>query len=155
MRKAHLFNSALWAAHSFSIFHFQFSICKLSHNPKRRADTVHGGGHDASGVSGVSGNVPILMAQTMQTVKEATGIDMGEIVRANSIQAKTDRNINIMTQCEQPENNKEKGGAKAMERAEGGYLIHEKNLNGEEVTHFRPDVTEEEKAIMKGKKAKD
>lgn len=42
-----------------------------------------------------------------------------------------------------------------MERAEGGYLIHEKNLNGEEVTHFRPDVTEEEKAIMKGKKAKD
>lgn len=112
-------------------------------------------GGDASGVSGVSGNVPILMAQTMQTVKEATGIDMGEIVRANSIQAKTDRNINIMTQCEQPENNKEKGGAKAMERVEGGYLIHEKNLNGEEVTHFRPDVTEEEKAIMKDKKAKD
>lgn len=95
------------------------------------------------------------MAQTMQTVKEATGIDMGEIVRANSIQAKTDRNINIMTQCEQPENNKEKGGAKAMERVEGGYLIHEKSLNGEKVTHFRPDVTEEEKAIMKDKKAKD
>lgn len=60
-----------------------------------------------------------------------------------------------MTQCEQPENNKEKGGAKAMERVEGGYLIHEKNLNGEEATHFRPDVTEEEKAIMKDKKAKD
>ena len=37
-----------------------------------------------------------------------------------------------------------------MERVEGGYLIHEKNL-----THFRPDVTEEEKAIMKDKKAKD
>ena len=52
MRKAHLFNSALWAAHSFSIFHFQFSICKLSHNPERCPDTVHGGGHDASGVSG-------------------------------------------------------------------------------------------------------
>lgn len=41
-----------------------------------------------------------------------------------------------------------------MERVEGGYLIHEKNLNGEEVTHFRPDVTEEEKALMKDKKAK-
>ena len=61
----------------------------------------------------------------------------------------------VKTQCEQPENNKEKGGAKAMERVEGGYLIHAKNLNGEEVTHFRPDVTEEEKAIMKDKKAKD
>lgn len=42
-----------------------------------------------------------------------------------------------------------------MERVEGGYLIHEKNLNGEEVTRFRPDVTEEEKALMKDKKAKD
>lgn len=129
-------------------------IAKSVAQPLSSIDKVSIIGGDASGVSGVSGNVPILMAQTMQTVKEATGIDMGEIVRANSIQAKTDRNINIMTQCEQPENNKEKGGAKAMERVEGGYLIHEKSLNGEEVTHFRPDVTEEEKAIMKGKKAK-
>lgn len=130
-------------------------IAKSVAQPLSSIDKVSIIGGDASGVSGVSGNVPILMAQTMQTVKEATGIDMGEIVRANSIQAKTNRNINIMTQCEQPENNKEKGGAKAMERVEGGYLIHEKNLNGEEVTHFRPDVTEEEKAIMKDKKAKD
>lgn len=130
-------------------------IAKSVAQPLSSIDKVSIIGGDASGVSGVSGNVPILMAQTMQTVKEATGIDMGEIVRANSIQAKTDRNINIMTQCEQPENNKEKGGAKAMERVEGGYLIHEKNLNGEEATHFRPDVTEEEKAIMKDKKAKD
>lgn len=130
-------------------------IAKSVAQPLSSIDKVSIIGGDASGVSGVSGNVPILMAQTMQTVKEATGIDMGEIVRANSIQAKTDRNINIMTQCEQPENNKEKGGAKAMERVEGGYLIHEKSLNGEEVTHFRPDVTEEEKAIMKDKKAKD
>lgn len=130
-------------------------IAKSVAQPLSSIDKVSIIGGDASGVSGVSGNVPILMAQTMQTVKEATGIDMGEIVRANSIQAKTDRNINIMTQCEQPENNKEKGGAKAMERVEGGYLIHEKSLNGEKVTHFRPDVTEEEKAIMKGKKAKD
>lgn len=130
-------------------------IAKSVAQPLSSIDKVSIIGGDASGVSGVSGNVPILMAQTMQTVKEATGIDMGEIVRANSIQAKTDRNINIMTQCEQPENNKEKGGAKAMERVEGGYLIHEKSLNGEKVTHFRPDVTEEEKAIMKDKKAKD
>lgn len=35
------------------------------------------------------------MAQTMEAMKEATGIDMKEIVRANSIQAKTDRNINV------------------------------------------------------------
>lgn len=46
-------------------------------------------------MSGVSGNVPVLMAQTLETMKEATGIDMKEIVRANSIQAKTDRNITV------------------------------------------------------------
>ena len=52
-------------------------------------------GGDASGVAGVTGNVPVLMAQTFQTVKEATGIDMSEIVRANSIEAKTTRNVNF------------------------------------------------------------
>ena len=107
------------------------------------------------GTLGATMVVAVSMALASVTVKEATGIDMGEIVRANSIQAKTDRNINIMTQGEQPENSQKEGGDKAMERVEGGYLIHEKNLNGEEVTHFRPDVTEEEKAIMKDKKAKD
>lgn len=130
-------------------------IAKSVAQPLSSIDKVSIIGGDASGVSGVSGNVPILMAQTMQTVKEATGIDMGEIVRANSIQAKTDRNINIMNQGEQPVNSEKEGGVNAMERVEGGYLIHEKSLNGEEVTHFRPDVTEEEKAIMKDKKAKD
>ena len=130
-------------------------IAKSVAQPLSSIDKVSIIGGDASGVSGVSGNVPILMAQTMQTVKEATGIDMGEIVRANSIQAKTDRNINIMNQGEQPVNSEKEGGVNAMERVEGGYLIHEKKLNGEEVTHFRPDVTEEEKAIMKDKKAKD
>lgn len=130
-------------------------VAKSVAQPLSSIDKVSIIGGDASGVSGVSGNVPILMAQTMQTVKEATGIDMGEIVRANSIQAKTDRNINIMNQGEQPVNSEKEGGVNAMERVEGGYLIHEKKLNGEEVTHFRPDMTEEEKAIMKDKKAKD
>lgn len=58
-------------------------------------------GGDASGVSGVSGNVPVLMAQTMEAMKEATGIDMRDIVRANSIEAKTDRNITIKTEDEE------------------------------------------------------
>ena len=39
--------------------------------------------------------LPVLMAQTFQTIKETTGIDMNEIVRANSLEAKTDRNVNI------------------------------------------------------------
>lgn len=67
-------------------------IAKNVAQPLSAIDKVSIIGGDASGVSG---NVPVLMAQTMQTVKEATGIDMADIVRANSINAKTDRNINI------------------------------------------------------------
>lgn len=70
-------------------------IAKNVAQPLSAIDKVSIIGGDASGVSGVSGNVPVLMAQTMQTVKEATGIDMADIVRANSIQAKTDRNVNL------------------------------------------------------------
>ena len=37
----------------------------------------------------------------MEAMKEATGIDMRDIVRANSIEAKTDRNITIKTEDEE------------------------------------------------------
>ena len=70
-------------------------IAKSVAQPLASIDKVSIIGGDASGVSGVSGNVPVLMAQTLETMKEATGIDMKEIVRANSIQAKTDRNITV------------------------------------------------------------
>ena len=70
-------------------------IAKSVAQPLSAIDKVSIIGGDAGGVSGVSGNVPVLMAQTIEAMKEATGIDMKEIVRANSIQAKTDRNINV------------------------------------------------------------
>ena len=52
-------------------------------------------GGDANGVSGMSDNVPVLMAKTMETVKAATGIDLEDIVRGDSFDAKTTRNINF------------------------------------------------------------
>jgi len=55
--------------------------------------TVIGG--DSSGVSGLSSNVPILMAKVMESVKEATGIDLHEVVKAETIEAKTNRNVTI------------------------------------------------------------
>lgn len=72
-------------------------IARSVAQPLSSIDKVSIIGGDASGVSGVSGNVPVLMAQTMEAMKEATGIDMRDIVRANSIEAKTDRNITIKT----------------------------------------------------------
>lgn len=119
-------------------------IAKSVAQPLSSIDKVSIIGGDASGVSGVSGNVPVLMAQTMQTVKEATGIDMGEIVRANSIQAKTDRNIHIDgVELDEPKSHI------TSERVEDGWMFHEKDpITGEDKTSFRPDFTDEEKAIM-------
>ena len=76
-------------------------IARSVAQPLSSIDKVSIIGGDASGVSGVSGNVPVLMAQTMEAMKEATGIDMRDIVRANSIEAKTDRNITIKTEDEE------------------------------------------------------
>ena len=76
-------------------------IARSVAQPLSSIDKVSIIGGDASGVSGVSGNVPVLMAQTMEAMKEATGIDMRDIVRANSIEAKTDRNITIKTEAEE------------------------------------------------------
>lgn len=52
-------------------------------------------GGDSNGVSGVSGNVPIILAQVMESVKEATGVDMKEIIRANSYDAKVNRKVEL------------------------------------------------------------
>ena len=75
-------------------------IAKSVAQPLSSIDKVSIIGGDASGVSGVSGNVPVLMAQTMEAMKESTGIDMRDIVHANSLEAKTDRNITIKTETE-------------------------------------------------------
>lgn len=45
--------------------------------------------------AGVSGNVPVLMAQALDTVKDSTGIDLKDLVDSNSKSAKTDRNVNL------------------------------------------------------------
>ena len=52
-------------------------------------------GSDANSVAGMSDNVPVLMAKTMESVKAATGIDLEEIVRGDSFDAKTTRNVNF------------------------------------------------------------
>lgn len=58
--------------------------------------TIFGGANGEDGtVSPVAGNVPQVMAATFQTIKEATGIDMAEIVKANTYDAKVNRNIHV------------------------------------------------------------
>ena len=47
------------------------------------------------GVDKVSANVPIVMKQTFDTIKSVTGVDMSDVMKANTLTAKTDRNINL------------------------------------------------------------
>ena len=56
--------------------------------------TVIDGG-SGTGVGSYAGNVPAVMAKTFQAVKEATGVDLAEIVKAETYDAKVNRNIKI------------------------------------------------------------
>ena len=58
--------------------------------------TIIGGGEGSSnGVEQVAGNVPIVMTKLFESMKEATGLDLAEIVKADSYDAKVNRNINL------------------------------------------------------------
>lgn len=57
--------------------------------------TIIGGGNDSSGVSSVADGVPIVMSKLFTSVKEATGIDLSEIVKAESYDAKVKKEISI------------------------------------------------------------
>ena len=56
--------------------------------------TIYGGG-DGNGVAGVSANVPVVIKQTFDTVSNATGVNLSKILEAHTINAKTDRNIEL------------------------------------------------------------
>ena len=56
---------------------------------------IYSTGAGGSGIESVTGSVPVMIKQVMDTVSSATGVDMTDIVRAGSIEAKTDRNIKV------------------------------------------------------------
>ncbi|WP_256219607.1 flotillin family protein [Selenomonas ruminantium] len=76
--------------------------------------TIFGGGN-GSGMSSMSDNVPLVMAKTIQTIKEATGVDIAEIMRAESYEAKTTKNVNVTGMTEKEV--REAVGAAAMAEA--------------------------------------
>ena len=70
-------------------------MAKAVAEPIAAIDKVTVIGGDSNGVSDMAGNVPTVLAKIMESVKEATGIDMEEIVKANTYDAKVNRNVNI------------------------------------------------------------
>jgi len=70
--------------------------------------TIIGGGNGAeNGVEAVAGNVPVVMAKLFESMKEATGVDLAEIMRADTYDAKVTRNINLTGMPESPEEERE------------------------------------------------
>lgn len=70
-------------------------IAKSVAEPLSAIDKVTVIGGNSDGVSDLAGNVPIIMGKVMESVKEATGIDMNEIIRAETFEGKTTKNINF------------------------------------------------------------
>lgn len=56
---------------------------------------IGGDGGSGNGVEQVAGNVPVVMAKVFESMKEATGIDLAQLVNAESYDAKVNRNINV------------------------------------------------------------
>ena len=50
---------------------------------------------DGQGISAMSGNVPVAIKQAFDVLKSATGVDMADIMRAGTLEAKTTRNVNL------------------------------------------------------------
>ena len=57
--------------------------------------TIIGGDGNASGIDAVAGNVPAVMTRLFETMKETVGIDLNEIVKADTYDAKVTRNVNL------------------------------------------------------------
>ena len=53
------------------------------------------GGDGGNGVEQMAGNVPVVMAKVFESMKEATGIDLAQLVYAESYDAKVNRNVNL------------------------------------------------------------
>lgn len=70
-------------------------VAKSVAEPISAIDKVTVIGGDTNGVSDMAGNVPVVMAKVMESVKEATGVDMTEIIKANTYDAKVTKNINV------------------------------------------------------------
>lgn len=52
-------------------------------------------GSNGTEVQGMAANVPIVMKQTFDVVKDVTGVDLADVMKSGTIEARTDRNINV------------------------------------------------------------
>lgn len=57
--------------------------------------TIIGGSDNTDGLGNVAGNVPVVMSKLFESMKETTGVDLKEIMRADTYDAKVNKNIHV------------------------------------------------------------
>ncbi len=57
--------------------------------------TIIDSGNGESGVGSMGGYVPGVLAKTIESVRETTGFDLTDVMKANTYEAKTDRNVKL------------------------------------------------------------
>ena len=90
--------------------------------------TIIGGGSEDNGIGSVAGNVPVVMAKLFESMKAATCVDLSEIMRADTYDAKVNRNIQISSPEELKEYLKAEAGkaaadAESPEKAEASEPV--------------------------------
>ncbi len=63
--------------------------------PLAQIDKITIIGGDGAGVGSVADNVPAVMARLIESMKQTTGIDLTEVIKADTYDAKVNRNLNI------------------------------------------------------------
>ena len=76
-------------------------IAKNIAEPMGKIGDVKIYGTTGSEIGGISGNVPALMKQSMDVLGDVTGVNLSDVMKAHTIQAKTDSNIHIGGESEE------------------------------------------------------
>lgn len=76
-------------------------IAKNIAEPMGKIGDVKIYGTTGSEIGGISGNVPALMKQSMDVLGDVTGVNLSDVMKAHTIQAKTDSNIHIAGESEE------------------------------------------------------
>ncbi|MCR0317405.1 flotillin family protein [[Clostridium] innocuum] len=97
-KKAEAYQKYNDAAMSIALINILPEVAKQIAAPLAQIDKVtvfSGDGEKAGGTSSIMNSVPIGMARTFETLKETTGIDLTEIAKSQTYDAKVNRNINV------------------------------------------------------------
>ena len=70
-------------------------VAKYVAEPMGKIGDVTIYGNTGSEISGITENIPVAIRKSFDIMKSTTGVDMADIVRANTLQAKTDRNLKV------------------------------------------------------------